>query len=469
MLDTHAFVVARRDEPPGTVPVAWDHARGPLDASTVLVFYGAYLCPRSRRLWSVVREVAERSSLPLRLVCRQLPGRSTRSLAEALLSERAAEAGHFWEVHERMISSTDGDGRSEASSVDGWHHPSSAASGVGALAPWDRIGEHARMARVLGVGEGPAIFVNGRRYKGVAECGALLAAIASLAEERVRRGPGRGELDDAGRVLSVVSHELRGALSPLLLALYPGARDASEASLPEDVLNRLNIARRQARVLARHLEHLAEAYAGRASLFQPRPVSGDLVQIVRSVLASAALVAGRKTLTLTLDADDEITGYWDALRIEQIVANLVSNAVKYGGAKPITVVAKKVGPYVRLAVRDQGEGMSREELVRLFRPHARLERHRRSPGIGLGLFIVRSLAEAHRGRVFVASDPGLGSSIGVDLPLALPDATPWLEAGSGRRALAFAEDGSRAEHIADGMRPAGCSTPRSPFTTNGKA
>ena len=58
MLDEHAFE-ARGDEPPCAVPVAWDHARGPLDASTVLVFYGPYLCPRSRCLWAVVQDAAK--------------------------------------------------------------------------------------------------------------------------------------------------------------------------------------------------------------------------------------------------------------------------------------------------------------------------------------------------------------------------------------------------------------------------
>lgn len=417
MLDKPEFVEARRDQLPGTVSVAWDHARGPLDAAIVLVFYGAYLCPRARRLWAVVQDAAERFRSPLRVVCRQLPGRSASSLAAALLSERA-ETVRFWEVHERMMSSADVDERNALAGVDRWHHTGGAAFGVGALAPWDRIGEHARIARVLGVGEGPALFLNGRRYTGPAERTALLAALESLLKERSSREPGAGGLDRASGILSLVSHELRAALTPLVLALHPAAGPLLEAGLPDDVVNRLSIARRQACVLARHLAHLADTYDGRISFFQPQPVSGDLVQIVRAVVASASLTAARSTIPLRIEADREILGSWDALRIEQMVGNLVSNAIKYGGAKPIMVVAKKIGPFARLAVRDQGAGMSPDELALLFTPHARLERHRQSPGIGLGLYIVRSLAEAHGGRVFVVSERGCGSTFGVDLPLA---------------------------------------------------
>jgi len=110
-------------------------------------------------------------------------------------------------------------------------------------------------------------------------------------------------------------------------------------------------------------------------------------------------------------------GVWDRLRIESVVANLVSNAVKFGEGKPITVAVSSDGLVARLAVTDQGIGLSPEQQRRIFEKFERAVSERQYGGFGLGLWIVRQIVEAHEGSILVASEMGKGSTFIVELPI----------------------------------------------------
>jgi signal transduction histidine kinase len=112
-----------------------------------------------------------------------------------------------------------------------------------------------------------------------------------------------------------------------------------------------------------------------------------------------------------------IVGVWDRLRIESVVANLVSNAVKFGEGKPITVAVSSDGLVARLAVTDQGIGLSPEQQRRIFEKFERAVSERQYGGFGLGLWIVRQIVEAHEGSILVASEMGKGSTFIVELPI----------------------------------------------------
>jgi len=116
----------------------------------------------------------------------------------------------------------------------------------------------------------------------------------------------------------------------------------------------------------------------------------------------------------------------DRQRLVQLVQNLVGNAVKYSppGA-PVRVAVQRNGAEARLTVADEGIGMRPEDLPRLFQKFSRLENARRSgaPGTGLGLYICRSIVEAHGGRIWAESEPQKGSTFFVTLPLPAGQAT----------------------------------------------
>jgi signal transduction histidine kinase len=113
----------------------------------------------------------------------------------------------------------------------------------------------------------------------------------------------------------------------------------------------------------------------------------------------------------------EVVGCWDRTRLDQIVTNLVGNAIKYGDGKPIEVtVDERDGAAALLVVRDQGIGISPESHARIFERFERAADTRPVAGLGLGLWIAKRLDEAHGGEIAVTSAPGAGATFTVTLP-----------------------------------------------------
>ena len=119
---------------------------------------------------------------------------------------------------------------------------------------------------------------------------------------------------------------------------------------------------------------------------------------------------------LRVDRGAPAGGYWDSFRIEQVVTNLIANAIKYGAGKPIDVTVGRAGVSARITVRDQGPGIAPADQRRLFERFARFGSVRHYGGFGLGLWIARTIVEAHGGAISVESCPGAGAGFTVELP-----------------------------------------------------
>ena len=117
---------------------------------------------------------------------------------------------------------------------------------------------------------------------------------------------------------------------------------------------------------------------------------------------------------------DSQRGKWDRLRLDQIVTNLLSNAMKYGSGEPIEVAMTGTPEAVRLEVRDHGIGIAPEHQSRIFDRFERAVSGRHYGGLGLGLWIVRQILDALGGSIRVRSAPGEGSTFTVELPRAQP-------------------------------------------------
>jgi signal transduction histidine kinase len=125
----------------------------------------------------------------------------------------------------------------------------------------------------------------------------------------------------------------------------------------------------------------------------------------------------RLACPLRLRTNGPVVGRWDAMRVNQIVTNLLSNACKYGAGKPIDVVVEADEGVARLTVRDQGIGIAQADAERIFECFERAVSARHYGGLGLGLYITRQVVEAHGGNIGVSSEPGAGSTFVVELPL----------------------------------------------------
>jgi signal transduction histidine kinase len=113
---------------------------------------------------------------------------------------------------------------------------------------------------------------------------------------------------------------------------------------------------------------------------------------------------------------EAVRGCWDRLRISQVVTNLLSNAVKYGAGKPVEVEFGPCGDGARLSVRDHGIGIDPTDQAQIFERFERAVSSRNYGGLGLGLYIVKRIVEAHGGTIRVESRPGEGAAFEVELP-----------------------------------------------------
>ena len=125
---------------------------------------------------------------------------------------------------------------------------------------------------------------------------------------------------------------------------------------------------------------------------------------------------------MQLHTDQPVVGIWDHWQLERLITNLLTNASKYGGGKQVDVGVELVQGRARLYVQDRGIGVPEGEQESIFKQYSRAVCSRRYDGVGLGLYIVQGIAEAHGGSVLVKSRPGEGARFVVELPLGVPGA-----------------------------------------------
>ncbi|MCI0670729.1 MAG: HAMP domain-containing histidine kinase, partial [Myxococcaceae bacterium] len=224
--------------------------------------------------------------------------------------------------------------------------------------------------------------------------------------------------------LVVAAHELRTPLTSLNLRLEKLgrlARKVAPDTLPTSrVLSELGVIEKQTHKLGALIEQLLDVSRLTAGTLELRPEPVDVCRLVRDVAEAFQEQASRSGSRLELQANCSAEGWFDRLRLEQVVGNLVSNALKFGGGKPIEVRIEPVPGRVRISVRDHGIGLTDEAKARIFEKFERAVSERHYGGLGLGLYISRQLVEAHGGTITVESAPGAGSTFTVDLPRERP-------------------------------------------------
>jgi PAS domain S-box-containing protein len=222
--------------------------------------------------------------------------------------------------------------------------------------------------------------------------------------------------------LGIASHELKTPLTPLRLKLQVLQRQVNDAMVdgaplsPAYFSESLDVALRQVRKLTDLVDNLldvARISAGRLALELEEV---DLASVAAELLSRFAPSAEKLGCALELHAPEPVFGRWDRLRVEQVVTNLLSNALKYGAGRPVVVRVEEIGERARLTVEDQGIGISEDDLGRIFERFERAVSDRHYGGLGLGLYITRQIVEAFGGTVSVNSKPGHGSTFILELP-----------------------------------------------------
>ncbi len=249
---------------------------------------------------------------------------------------------------------------------------------------------------------------------------------------RVPVGPGEGELEELARrfnlmlekiarlvegmvqALDNVAHDLRTPLARLRMTVETALQGPeSPAALKDALADCAEESERVVRMLNQLLD-LSEASTGILRLDQSPT---DLAALVSDVAELYAYVAEEKGQTLDLDGVAPVTAMVDPGRLRQVVANLLDNALKYtpaGGRVALGLTAEEDG--VRLSVDDSGPGIAPAERQRVFERLYRGDKSRGQRGMGLGLSLVKAVAEAHGGRVEALDSPLGGARLTVWLP-----------------------------------------------------
>ena len=227
-------------------------------------------------------------------------------------------------------------------------------------------------------------------------------------------------LEARDEFISIASHELKTPLSPLTLNIQTIRDLYAEGRLDdvprEKIARMLDSAAFQAGRLSKLVSSLLDVSRIIERRLELERETLDLAELVRAVCPMFEAEAKKAGIEISLALDAGLTGRWDRSRIEQVFTNLMTNAMKYGGGKPIEVRAFADGDEVRLSVKDHGIGIAPGDRVRIFKRFERATSSKHYSGLGLGLYIAGRIVELHRGRIDVESEPGRGSTFTVRLP-----------------------------------------------------
>ncbi len=225
--------------------------------------------------------------------------------------------------------------------------------------------------------------------------------------------------------LAIASHELKTPLAPLRIRIQTLERLIARGELgaiPHDKLVQLlGGAEGQVVRLAGLVDDLLDLTRLTARRFRLDTAPMDLAAAVREVVEQHRIEALAAGCTVRIDAPAAVPGTWDRARIEQVITNLLVNACKYAPGSPVDVHVEADATRARILVHDEGPGIPPADQDRVFRPFERAgDGGAGVKGLGLGLYIVRQIAEAHGGAVHLESAPGHGTTFLVDLPRAPP-------------------------------------------------
>ncbi|MHB8879119.1 MAG: sensor histidine kinase [Myxococcaceae bacterium] len=231
-----------------------------------------------------------------------------------------------------------------------------------------------------------------------------------------------GELQTAvstrDEFISIASHELRSPLTALQLVVGGLERVQTD----EQRQRKLSLAKRQILRLDALIERVltvSRIAHGKMKLELERL---DLSEVTRDVVERLREEATAVGCELRWKAQPGLVGSWDRTRLEQVVVNLLTNALKYAPGKPVEVVVEARRGQAALVVSDHGFGISREDGARIFERFERAGGNRQISGLGLGLYITRQIVDAFGGTIEVASEPGAGAAFTVLLPR---DSAAW--------------------------------------------
>lgn len=220
--------------------------------------------------------------------------------------------------------------------------------------------------------------------------------------------------------LSIASHELRTPCTSLRLGievLLRHTRQESISQLSPGFLERMLMTTdRQSKHLLYLIDRLLDVSRFDSGQLDLNRDETDLSAIALESVGELREEAARAGSDVSVQVNGRVQGFWDRTRIAQVCTNLLTNAIKYGSGKPITIRIWSTGSEAFMSVEDHGIGIPLEQQNRIFGRFERAVSHRHYGGLGLGLYICRQIVEAHGGTIALSSADGTGTVFTVQIP-----------------------------------------------------
>lgn len=256
----------------------------------------------------------------------------------------------------------------------------------------------------------------------------LARARVDIKELRMAESTLRAALKMRDEFLSVASHELKTPITPLQLQLQGFMRlieTGRLSSVSEDqLMSMLGISDAQVGRLSRLIDQLQNITRLDEERFELELENVNLHSIIRTATDALQHQMTSANCTLSLQLGDDISGRWDQLRLEQVLMNLLLNAIKYAQGGKIEIRTGADHGTAWMEVEDEGMGIAKEDQLRIFNRFERAVPLKNFGGLGLGLYISREIVRLHGGKISVESEPGRGATLRVELPR-LPGLFLW--------------------------------------------
>ncbi len=220
--------------------------------------------------------------------------------------------------------------------------------------------------------------------------------------------------------LSIASHELKTPLTPMKLQLQMLSRNVASDNYQFDknkLIKTLKDSDQHFNRLSKLILNLLDISRISSGKLILVPEMVNVNSLVQNLILQLKDQLEQNKIEIVFEEEDEITAHIDPARFEQVVVNLISNAVKYAPEKFLRINLSRQGTNFRLKVIDQGLGIERKDFGRIFQKFERITSVDNVGGLGLGLYITKQIVESHKGDIWVESEIGKGSTFICEIPL----------------------------------------------------
>lgn len=235
-----------------------------------------------------------------------------------------------------------------------------------------------------------------------------------------------GDLQNAVKArdefISVCSHELKTPITSIKLQFQLAEKMLKSGDpklyTPENQEKRITTTNRQLDRMIHLIDEMLDISRINTGKLEIEKKKVNLNELLSETLDRFGEQLETKQIPLKTELSaDSIIVTGDRFRLEQVISNLMTNAIKYGSNKSITVRLRKEDSVVRMEVADSGEGIAAKDLERIFLRFERVTSDTNISGMGLGLYICKKIVDGHGGRIWAESSPGKGSTFVVEIPL----------------------------------------------------